>query len=191
MDQSVCHILDVVLPARSPQVPVRVIVTLEVPINCLGHSIASNVKFASLVEQGLLAVLLDDVTTLLSIDMGVADYLFDLGQLSAHRNAAPSVGVLAGFHDPDALSHVWIFGQVGMLHRIVVGFFEFAELSVSHAVFDVEGDGQVVEDVLMCGIVVHLHVVVDCLLVRQVEVVFLVVGGRHAVAGFVYFFWLL
>jgi hypothetical protein len=55
----------------------------------------------------------------------------------------------------------------------------------------VKGNGQVVEDVLMSGIIVYLHVVVDCLFVRQVEVVFLVVGGRHAVTSMVLFFWLL
>jgi len=50
VDKSVGHVLDVVVAARGSQVPVRVIVTLKVPIHSLGHSIASYVEFTALIQ---------------------------------------------------------------------------------------------------------------------------------------------
>ena len=70
-----------------------------------------------------------------------------------------------------------------VLKGIVVNLFELAELAVCKSVFDVVGEGQVLECVLVGRVVVHLHVVVDGLLVRQVEVVFLVVRCAQTVRG--------
>jgi len=122
--------------------------------------------------------------------MSVAYYLFNLTQLSAYCDAAASVGVLSGLHDPDALAHVRVLCQFRVVHGVVVGFFELAELAVCDTILDVEGKRQVVEDVLVDGIIVHLHVVVDRLLVRQVVVVFLMIGSRATVASMVLFLWL-
>jgi len=188
VDKSVGHVLDVVVAARGSQVPIRVEVTLQVPIHSLGHSVASYVEFAALIQQGLLAVLLDDVAALLPIHMSHAHYLFDLTQLSANRDAAASVGVLSGLNDPDALAHVRILRQVRVVHGVVVGLFKLAELAVCYPIFDVECKRQVVKDVLVDGIIVHLHIVVNRLLVRQVVVVFLVVSRRAAVASMILFF---
>jgi len=122
--------------------------------------------------------------------MSVADYLFNLTQFSTYGDAAASVGVLSGLHYPDALAHVRILCQVRVVHGVVVGFFKFAELTVCNAILYVESKGQVVKDILVDGIIVYLHVVVDRLLIRQMIVVFLMIGSCETMTSMVLFLWL-
>lgn len=67
MDQSAGHIFDAVLSTTSPQVPIGVEIPLQVPIHSRGQRKATNVKFAILVQQRSLTVLLNDVGALAPI----------------------------------------------------------------------------------------------------------------------------
>jgi len=71
VNESASHILDIVLPATSPQVPLRVVVSLQVSVNSLSDGEAANIEFAVFVKQRLFAVFLNNVTALFTVNVRV------------------------------------------------------------------------------------------------------------------------
>lgn len=71
MNESISNIFKIEVFATCPKVALVVPITLEVAINCSQQSVAPNIKLPVFVEEGPLNVLLDDVGTLLSVDIGV------------------------------------------------------------------------------------------------------------------------
>lgn len=130
MDEAILHILNVVLAAGRAQVAIRVEVALQVIIHCRGQGVESNVEFAILVEQGSLAVLLDNVGALLAIHDVVAHDLLDLGEVLAHGDAAATVCILARLDNPQVFAHGWELYQVWVLVRLVVTLLEFQEFPI-------------------------------------------------------------
>lgn len=79
MNQAILDVLDVILSAGGPQVPVLIEVPLQVAIHSRCQCEQSDVKLALFVQQGLLAILLDDVRTFLAVDHVVLKDLPYLG----------------------------------------------------------------------------------------------------------------
>ena len=75
MNQSVLHVLNCVLFAGRPQVAILIEVALQISVNRSGDRVESYIELPILVEQGLLAVLLDDVASLFAIDHIIRDDL--------------------------------------------------------------------------------------------------------------------
>ena len=71
---------------------------------------------------------------------------------------------------------------------ILVHLEELQEFPVILAFLDMKGERHVVERVDAKGFIVDLHVVPNSLLVAQVEVVLLMVGGDHVMRGMVLLF---
>lgn len=188
MYESILDILDVVLATCSPQIAILIEVALQVPIDSRGKCEQPDVKLSLLVQQRTLAVLLNDVGSLLAGDHVVLNDLSDLGQLSADSDPAPTVRILAGFYDPEVFAHGWVFLEVRVLIRGVISFFEFTELTVSQSFFYMVSQWQVIESVLLSGFVIDLHVVVDSFLVRKVEVAILMICRPQRVRSDVLFF---
>lgn len=103
---------------------------LQVAVDSGGQRVQSDIKFAALVEQRLLAVLLDDIGALLAVDLVVANDLSDLRQLLAHSDPAASIRVLARLHDPDLSAHHRILNQVLVVLRGAERLLEFSKLGV-------------------------------------------------------------
>ena len=127
MNQPVLYILEVVLATTSPQVALLIEVALKIAVHCSGQCVATNIKFALLIQQWSLTVLLDDVGAFLAIYMRVADDLPDLTQFSAHSNTTASVCVLAWFYDPELFAHRWVLRQVDVIVGPVVCLLELCE----------------------------------------------------------------
>jgi hypothetical protein len=78
VDKPVLDIFNIVLSTACAEVAVLVEEALQVAVDSGGQRVQSDIKFATLVEQRLFAVLLDDVGTLLAVDLVVAHDLSDL-----------------------------------------------------------------------------------------------------------------
>lgn len=121
------HIFNVVLTAARPQVSLSVEITLQVTIDCGHKTKAANVELALFVEQGPLAVLLDDVAALFAIDNRVLQNLLDLVKLTADSDTTAPVRVFARLYDPEVFAHGGVAGDLRVRHWMLVRFFKLLE----------------------------------------------------------------
>ena len=108
-------------------------------------------------------------------------------QVSADLDSRPSVRVLARLDDPHRVAVPRILHELWLRRGVPVDFNELLEFPVVFALFDVEGQGHVVERIEPLGLVKHFHVIEYRLLVAQMEIVLLVIRGHHVVIGVVLF----
>lgn len=96
-------------------------------------------------------------------------------EVSTNCDSTSAISVFAWFDNPQLLSHAREASQVGVVLGRVEGVFKASEFPVCQALFNMVGQRQYVEGVLVERLVVALHVVENGLFVAQVEVVFLVI----------------
>ena len=104
MNKPVGDILESELTATGPQVAIGVPVALKVAVDCGHQSEAPDVKLSVLVKKRLFDVLLNDVTSLYTIDSSVLYKSLNMIQVFAHLNSTSSVGILSRFNDPELFS---------------------------------------------------------------------------------------
>jgi hypothetical protein len=151
-----------------------------------GHGVHADVELPTLVEQGLLEVLLNNVGALTAVDGCAINDLLDLIQIAAHCNPAATVCIFAWLHNPEAVAEVRVLGKNWVLIWVVENVHETLKLLVRVTFFDVKRQRQIIKRVLTKRFVVALHIVVDGLLVAQVEVVFLMVVRDKTVRSVVF-----
>ena len=96
------HVLEVVLPARSAQVPIIIIERFLVTVNWSDHGKTSNIEFPVFVEGRILNIFLDNESTRALVAFR-ADDLLDLIQLRLDCDAYSSISVLTWLYDPNIL----------------------------------------------------------------------------------------
>ena len=94
------HVLEVVLPARSAQVPIIIIERFLVTVDWSNHGKTSNIEFPVFVEGRILNIFLDNESTRALVAF-CADDLFDLIQLCLDCDAHSSISVFTWFYDPN------------------------------------------------------------------------------------------
>jgi len=168
------HILEREFPRARPQVAVGVPVALEVAANGAHQGEAPDVKLPVLVQEWFLDVLLDYVGAAVAVHVCVLHQGLNVVDVAAHLDAAPTIRVLSWLHDPEVLAELGKLIQesyTALVLCLVVELLKLEELWVVEALLDVESERQEVVILFADGLVVHLHVVVDGLLVAQVVVV--------------------
>jgi hypothetical protein len=115
----------------------------------------SDVELAFLVEEGAFDVLLQDVGFVGAVAVSPSAFEdgLDLVQGEADDDAVAAVGELARFDYPDVVGVV----EFGCFFALVVVLEEEVVLGVFVAVGEVEGEGEVVEDLFGLGLVVLAH----------------------------------
>lgn len=109
----------------------------------------------------------------------------------AYLYTAATIGVFAWLDDPQLLSKFRHGVQYSIFIWIlcfVVKLLELDELRVVEAFLDVEGERQVSMVFFSNGLVVDLHVVIDCFLVAQVVIIFHLAVFVAIVSGHVLLF---
>jgi hypothetical protein len=141
----------------------------------------AQVELAFVVEKGAFDVGLHDVSSIAAIRVPISLFEdgFDFLQVEAHLDPVASVAILPRLHDPTVrLLLAAGLVQVALVYflvALVVVLQELIELFVLETLLDVEGEGQVVEDLLSCLLVVVGHGVEEGLLVADHVVVYQVV----------------
>jgi len=186
VNQAVVRILDIILATTRAQVALCVKVGLKVAVRSGGHGVHANVELAAFVKKGFLEVLLNYVRAFSSVDHSLVNKGPNLIQIPAHLDATATVRVLARLNYPEAITKVRVLGQHSVAVRVVENFLEAHKLLIHITFFDMKRQRQIIKRVLAQGFVVALHVVVNCLLVRQVEVVFLVVARDYMVCSHIF-----
>jgi len=128
---------------------------------------------------------LNNICAFSPVDHGVANNGSNLIQIPANLNATAAVRVLAWLDDPEAISKVGVLGKDRVAVRVVENVLKAHELFVHITFFYMERQWQIIKRILAQGFVIALHIVVNCLLVGQMEVVFLMVARNHMVRGYV------
>ena len=100
MDHAVCRVFQVVFTATGPQIPVSVPVGLQVSVNGGAEGVATDVKLAILVQERLLDVFLNNVTTPMSIDLLCLNQTLDVVEVTADLDATAAIGVLTRLDNP-------------------------------------------------------------------------------------------
>ena len=90
----------VVFTATGSQIPVRVPVGLQVSVNGGAEGVATDVKLAILVQERLLDVFLNNVTTPMSIDLLCLNQTLDVVEVTADLDATAAIGVLTRLDNP-------------------------------------------------------------------------------------------
>ena len=187
MNHAIGGVLDVVLAAAGSQVAVLIPVALQVSVDCGRQSVAADVELAILVEKGSFDVLLDDVATPMAVHLLRLNQTLDVVEVTADLDATATIGVLTWLDDPQIIAISWILLENFIGGRVVVGLHELQELSVAFTLLNVVSERNVIEGILAQALVEDLHVVVDRLLVAEMEIVLLMVGRDHVMAGEVLF----
>jgi hypothetical protein len=112
MDVSVVHVSEAELSGTCAEVALLVPVALQIPVDGAHHGEAPDIKLSILVQQGLLNILLNDVTAFVAT--GVVNKAFDLVEILAHGDATASVGILSRFDYPEVLAKFWVLVQDGL-----------------------------------------------------------------------------
>jgi len=81
MNEFIAEILERKLSGACPEISISVPITLHVSINGAHHCESPYVEFTIFVKKWLLNVLLDDIGSLVSIDVGVLNQAFYVIQL--------------------------------------------------------------------------------------------------------------
>lgn len=71
MDQATVQVFSVVLAAAGAQVPLVVVVALQVPVHSLSYCEHADVKLPILVKKGPFAIFLNDIATFFAVNMSV------------------------------------------------------------------------------------------------------------------------
>lgn len=108
------HVSEAELSGTCAEVALLVPVALQIPIDGAHHGEAPDIKLPVLVQQGLLNILLNDVTAFVATGAGVVDKAFDLVEILAHGDATASVGILSRFDYPEVLAKFWVLVQDGL-----------------------------------------------------------------------------
>ena len=119
----------------------------------------------------------------MAIDLLRLDQRLDVVQVTADLDATAPVGVLARLDDPQRCAILWILLEDLIVARIVKSLYELLEFPITFAFLDVICQRNHVKWILTQRFIVDLHIVVDGLLVAEVEVVLLMIGGDHVVTG--------
>jgi hypothetical protein len=175
VDESVRNVFYVVVSAGGSQVALSVVVALQVPVNSLSDGKQTNIEFAVFIQKGFLAVFLNNVAALLSVNVGVRYNTLNLRKLLAHRDTTSSVRVLTRLYNPDAAAHCGELRQVRVVLWIVVRLLELGELGVRCPILYVIRQRQHIECVLVGRVIVNLHIVVNRLFITQMEIVLLMI----------------
>ena len=191
MNHAVRRVFQVVLPAASPQIPVRVPVRLQVAVDGRAEGVAPDVELPVLVQERLLNVFLNDVAASVAVHLLRLDQALDVLQVATHLDTTASIRVLARLHNPELVAVLGVLSEHLVVLRIVIRFLELEEFAICFALFDVEGQRYPIKRILPHGLVIDLHVVVDGLFVAQMEVVLLMVRRDHVMARVVLFLLLL
>ena len=147
---------------------------MQVTSNSAHQGEAPDIELASLVEQWLFYVLLNDVGPTVSIYVGVLHQRLYVVDVPADLDATASVGVLTWLHDPEGLSELGQLVEHGGLIGvgcIVIELLKLQKLGVVKAFLDVESQRKEVMVLFANCFVVDLHVVKDGFLVAQMVVV--------------------
>lgn len=127
MDQSVSHVLQVEIFAARAQITLIIPVTLQVTVNCCHQSVRADVKLPVLIQKRLFYVLLDNVGSLLSIEVCVRYNFFDLRKFSTHLDATPSIRVFARLDYPNLLAQ---FLKRSLCFSRIIIFEKFSESEI-------------------------------------------------------------
>ena len=100
MDHAVCRVFQVVFTATSPQIPVSVPVALQVSVNSSAEGVATDVKLAIFIQQRLLDVFLNNVTSPMPIDLLCLNQTLDVVEVTADLDATAAIGVLTWLDNP-------------------------------------------------------------------------------------------
>lgn len=172
---------DIELVRSGPYISFFVPVGLENPIQLADHHVVPDVEFASLVKEGPIDVKLHD-EGLLGAVLVLAFTLHDgvkLVYLVDDRYAVTAIGQLAWLHNPD-VPHGTTDGQSVLLVPFLLAddrlsFFVVSDESlvlwVFGAFFDVESEGNDLEELSIGELVVLLQIVEQSFLVAEIEIV--------------------
>jgi hypothetical protein len=166
MDHSVLEVFGCEFLGGCADVALLVPVGSEVAIEGGHQDVAAEVELALVIEEGH-EVALHYVGTRLAVGSEPLR-LHDLPHfLDSLYNVDPAalVGVLSGFDDPQTL----LGGLTG--HEVVPLVVTF--------LLDVVGLGDVLEGILASGLIIGLHIVVECLFVTEIPVEFQMVVGSQ------------
>lgn len=113
MDVPVRNVLKRVFSATCTQVSIGVPVALQVPVDRAHQGKTPNVELTVLVEEGLLDILLYDVTSLNTVYGSILYQALDVIKVFAHLDSTAPVCVLSWLDDPQ------LFAKLGQLvkHR--------------------------------------------------------------------------
>ena len=107
--------------------------------------------------------------------------------VAAHLDASATVGVLARFYNPHAVTVSGVLYQLGLILRILIHLEKLLEFPVVFTFFDMECERHVVKWIQAKRFIIDLHIVPNSLLVAQMEVIFLVICRDHMMASMVLF----
>mmetsp|Transcript_33684 Transcript_33684/g.38784 ORF Transcript_33684/g.38784 Transcript_33684/m.38784 type:complete len:211 (-) Transcript_33684:416-1048(-) len=169
MDVLIRYVLERELLAGRANIPVSVPVPAQVPVDRRYQRVAPDVKLALVNQQRVLDVFLDDVAPALSIfGLYIAvDQVDDLLISITHVDSVPSVRVLTRLDNPNVLHFLLVVSA-----EFFVGLAEYFKLGVARAFLNVVRQRDEVKGVLPQALIISLHVVIQRLLVRQVDVPF-------------------
>ena len=163
VDELVVGVAQLELVAAGADVALVVPVAAHLAVEAHQQHVAADVELPPVVQQRPVDVLLDyegllRVVLPRYLSLHPAVYLLEV---AVDGDAVAAVGVLPGLHDPQPL--------LALLPRLLVLLEVAGELQpgLVAVALHVEGDRQVVEDLLAVALVVGLHVVVQRLLVAQ------------------------
>jgi hypothetical protein len=104
MNEPICHVLQVEIFTTCAKITFIIPVTLQVTVNCGHKSVSTDVKLAVLIQKRFFNVLLDNVRSLLAIEICIRYNFFDLRKFSAHLDATASICVFARLNYPNLLA---------------------------------------------------------------------------------------
>ena len=179
VDASAVVLQRVLVRCRS-DVALPVPVALDESVHAGHHDVVAQVEFAFEVEEGTFDVGLDDEGAVgaVVVPFFFFEEGFDVFEGEAHFDSVSAVAVFSGFDDPgvvllDFSFFLVVFGD--LFGSLLVILQEVEVLLVVEAVLDVEGEGEVLEDVVFLLAVVVGHRVEQGFLVPQHVVVHQVV----------------
>ena len=167
MYELIRQVISVILLARSPNVPVIVKIPFLHSSYGTEQSVASDIKFSPLDQQGSLDVFLDDVCRVAERIIGPTILYdgFNFSEGVANLNARASVRIFTRLHNPNVF-------EEGVLCKFLKGIFEVCIFRVSQASLDMKGQGKDIEWILTNGLIIKLHIREESLLIRQVIIIF-------------------
>lgn len=101
VNEPISYVLQIEVFAACAQVAIAVPVPLQVTVNRRHQRVAADVKLAVLVEQRPLDILLNNIRSLLPIEIRIWYDFFNLRKLSANLDAAAPIRVLARLDYPN------------------------------------------------------------------------------------------
>ena len=119
MDVSVGDVLQGELSATRAEVAVAVPIPLQISVYGAHHGEGTDIELPILVQQRLLDILLNDVRTLVPVNVRVLHQALDVVKVLADLNTTSSVGVLTRLHDPKVLTELGQLVEDGGLAAVL------------------------------------------------------------------------